>query len=305
MSSAPETDISAGFPFTFSFVEVLGSQIAYIDVGPVQFSSAPTLLFLHGNSSSSYVWRNIIPSLTSHRCVAPDLIGMGESDKPRSLSYSFHDHYTYVSTFIEAIILKGQIIIIAHDWGTAIGLHWAQQHSDRVCGLVMMEFVRTFAKWSDFADPATRQAWKAFRDPIKGREMIVDQNLILGPMIVHGAKRGFTDEELEQYRRPFLKPEAREVLWKWTTQIPIEQDPPDVYNIVDQYEQWMIECDIPKLFFYYENAPLVNGDKMRWYMKRMRNASCVNVGEAGHFLQEDHPALVASEIVKWLEVAIK
>lgn len=272
----------------------------YVDTRPEDASSTPTLLFLHGNSSSSYVWRNIIPSQFSYRCVAPDLIGMGESAKPAHLSYSFGDHYTFMSAFIQAVIPGGPLIIVAHDWGTALGLHWAHQHPERVSGVVMMEFVRTFATWADFADPATRQHWKTFRDPVKGREIIIKQNLIMGPMIIQGAKRGFSEEELVHYRRPFLDPASREVIWKWTTQIPIEDDPPDVFDVVARYEKWLCQSEVPKLFFYYEDAPLVNGDKMRWYMARMKNASAVDVGEAGHFLQEDHPALVAEEIGKWL-----
>lgn len=300
MSSAPETNISATFPFEFHSLKISGSRIRYVNVGSEQPSSAPTLLFLHGNSSSSYVWRNIIPYLTSFRCIAPDLIGMGESDKPGHLSYSFSDHYTFVSAFIEAIIPDGQVVIIAHDWGTALGLHWARQHSVRVAGLVLLEFVRPFATWEDFADPETRQHWKTFRDPVKGRELIIQQNLIMGPMIVHAAKRGLTEQELEHYRKPFLEPAAREVIWKWTTQIPIENDPPAVFDIVTQYEKWLLESRVPKLFFYCEDGPLITGDKMRWYMERTTNATSVDVGDAGHFLQEDRPALIRGEILKWL-----
>ncbi|KAJ4246276.1 hypothetical protein NW762_013627 [Fusarium torreyae] len=300
MASQPEKDVSAEFPFTLESVSIAGSDIRYIDTVTSQSSSAPTLLFLHGNTSSSYVWRNIIPSVSQFRCVAPDLIGMGASAKPVHLSYSFTDHYTFVSAFIKAIIPDGPIVIIAHDWGTALGLHWAYQHQDRVAGLALMEFVRPFPEWKDFGDDETRKNWQLFRDPVQGRKLIVDQNIILDKMLVHGARRGLSKAELEYYREPFLKASTREPIWKWTTQIPIAGEPTDVYDIATRYEAWLIRSDVPKLLFYYEDAPLVNGDKMRWYLGQMSNVVSVDVGEAGHFLQEDHPRRVSQEIRAWL-----
>ncbi|KAF5535192.1 twin-arginine translocation pathway signal [Fusarium mexicanum] len=296
----PELNLSAEFPFTLESISIVGSEIRYVDTAVSQSLSAPALLFLHGNTSSAYVWRNIIPSLSDFRCVAPDLIGMGASAKPACLSYGFTDHYTFVAAFIKTIIPKGPIVIIAHDWGTALGLHWAYQHQDRVAGLALLEFVRPFPSWKDFGDDETRKNWQLFRDPVQGRKLIVDQNIILDKMLVHGAKRGLSEAELKHYREPFLEASTREPIWKWTTQIPIAGEPTDVYDIATRYEAWLIKTEIPKLLFYYEDAPLVNGDKMRWYVSQMSNVVSVDVGEAGHFIQEDHPTRVSLEIKAWL-----
>lgn len=297
--SAPETDVSADFPFTLQAVDIFGSEMRYIEVGTAS-TATPTLLFLHGNSSSSYVWRNIIPALSNFRCVAPDLIGMGDSAKPQHLSYQFTDHYTFVSAFINAVIPSGPIVLIAHDWGTALGLHWGFQHRERLSGIVLMEFVRPFPEWKDFGDEETRKHWQTFRDPVKGRELIVDKNLIMGQMIAHGAKRGLSEKELRQYRKPFLEASSREPIWKWTTQIPIAGEPVDVFDIATRYEKWLEVTKMPKLLFWYEDAPLVNGDKMRDYLERMSNVISVDLGESGHFVQEDHPRRIAHEIQAWL-----
>lgn len=163
-----------------------------------------------------------------------------------------------------------------------------------------MEFVRPFPEWKDFSDEETRKHWQTFRDPIKGRELIVNQNVIMGQMIAHGAKRGLSEEELKHYRKPFLEASAREPIWKWTTQIPIADDPADVFDIATRYETWLLETKLPKLLFWYEDGPLVNGDKMRWYLTQMSNVVSVDLGEAGHFVQEDHPKRIGQEIRAWL-----
>lgn len=225
---------------------------------------------------------------------------MGESAKPKHLEYQFTDHYTFVSAFIKATIPEGPIVVIGHDWGTALGMHWAYQHLDRMAGIILMEFVRPFAEWKDFSDEETRKHWQTFRDPVKGRELIIQQNLIMGKMIPHGAKRGLSEAELEHYRKPFLDASTREPIWKWTTQIPIAGEPADVFDIATRYEKWLIESNLPKLLFWYEDGPLVNGDRLRWYLKRMTNVTDVDVGEAGHFLQEDHPTRISREIREWL-----
>lgn len=300
MATNPETNVSAECPFTLRSVDIAGSEMRYIDAGTHSAASAPTLLFLHGNSSSSYIWRNIIPQLSEWRCVAPDLIGMGKSAKPQYLSYRFTDHYTFVSAFIKAVIPEGPVVVIAHDWGTALGLHWAGQHPDRISGVVLMEFVRPFPEWKDFGDDETRKNWQIFRDPIKGRDLIVNQNVVMGKMIVHGAKRGLSEAELKHYREPFLEASTREPIWMWTTQIPIAGEPTDVFDIATRYEKWLMETKLPKLLFWYEDAPLVNGDKIRWYLERMSNVVSVDLGEAGHFVQEDHPKCIATEIEAWL-----
>lgn len=306
MAVLPESNISADFPYALKSIEVAGLQMSYIDEGaPSALSSPPILLLLHGNSSSSYIWRNIIPHLSQFRCVAPDLIGMGESAKPADLSYGFTDHYTYLSAFIKHVVPEGRIVVIGHDWGSALGMHWAYQHPDRLTGVVLMEFVRPFPTWESFGDDETRKNWKTFRDPVIGRKLIVDDNLLMGKMIAHGAKRGLTEAELVHYRKPFLEASTREPIWKWTTQIPIADEPADVFDIATRYEKWLIETTLPKLLFWYEDAPLVNGDKMRWYLERMSNASSVDLGQAGHFVQEDHPTRIGQEIQTWLHTAVE
>ena len=310
MAAPSETDVSPEFPFDMKKVSIFGSEMAYVDTQPSASSrSTPTALFIHGNGSSSYVWRNVIPHVSPVvRCVAPDLIGMGESSKPAHMPYRLTDHYTFLSAFISAVIPSGPILLIVHDWGSALGLHWAYQQAElsapaaspRVLGLALMEFIRAFPTWKDFGAPEpVEKAFRGFRDPAVGRQMIIEKNMVMEHMVTGGAVRKLSELELENYKRPFPDFSSREPLYMWPNQLPIEGHPSDVYDITTRYEKWLLESDVPKLLFWVENGPLVSPEKGRWYVEHAKNMKGVDLGVGLHFVTEDHPNAIGSEIRKW------
>ena len=217
-------EVLAEFPFVLHSTEILGSQMRYVDTQPNE-TSQPTALFLHGNSTPSYLWRNIVPHVSPViRCVAPDLIGMGHSSRPDHLPYRFTDHYAFLSTFINKVIPTGPIVLIVHDCDSALGVHWAwqlaelsQPHtSPRVMGVYLMEFVRPFTTWQDFGLPEKLEvAFRAFRTRDIGRKLIVDDNAFVKTSMPGGQFRTLTNAELENYERPYQDPKAREVLYVW------------------------------------------------------------------------------------------
>ena len=313
----PENDVSSGFPFELQYASILGSQMAYVDTRPNQFNrSTPTALFIHGNPTSSYIWRNIIPYMSPlMRCVALDLIGMGHSSKPANLSYRFTDHYTYLSTFISTVIPSGPIILVMQDWGTALGFHWAYQQVEqsapgpptRVLGLAFMEFIRPFPIWNDMTPDgsSTHDIFSGFRDRNRGRQMIIDQNIFVEHVLPGGVVRELTETEHEYYKRPYLEPASREPVYVWPNQIPIEQRPSDVYDIATRYHNWLLESDLPKLLFWATPGGLVTPEKATWYLENMTNTKGVDVGAGIHYLQEDHPKRIGADMAAWAQGLIK
>ena len=315
MTAPPEDNVSSDFPFELHRVNVLGSKMAYIDTKPDHDKSEPTALFLHGNPTSSYLWRNIILHVSPvMRCVAPDLIGMGHSSKPENLTYRFTDHYTFLLTFISKVIPSGPVILVFQDWGSGLGLHWAHQQAEessssrpsRVLGMAFMEFIRPFPKFSDMAPThPIEETFRAFRDPVKGREMIIEKNMFIEVLMHTGLKRKLTDAEMDYYRRPYLDPPSREPIFMWPNQIPIEDRPSDVYDIATRYHNWLLDSDVPKLMFWGSPGRLVSPEKAEWYMGKLKNVKGVFLGEGMHFLQEDHPHRIGEEIKGWAESMIK
>ncbi len=295
-----QLEISSEFPFKPNYIEVNGSKIHYIEEG-----EGDPILFLHGNPTSSYLWRNIIPYLKDNgRCIAPDLIGMGKSDKP-DIDYSFFDHVKYIEGFIEKMNLQN-ITLVIHDWGSALGFHYAMRNEANVKGIAFMEAILMPLKWEFFADEETRKIFKAFRTPKVGWDMIVNQNFfveqILGKI---GSVRNLSEEEMNHYRKPFEKPEHRKPVWKWPNEIPIEGIPQDVTEAVQSYNQKLQESNIPKLFFYAEPGALVPKPAVDWCKANLKNLQVVNIGPGVHYLQEDNPHLIGSEIAKWYDSLVR
>jgi haloalkane dehalogenase len=285
--------ISTDFPFKSNYIEVGGSQLHYIDEG-----AGDPVLFLHGNPTSSYLWRNIIPHLTPiARCIALDLIGMGKSDKP-DIDYRFFDHVKYVEGFIEKMGLEN-ITLVIHDWGSALGFYYAMRHESNVKGIAFMEAIlMPVPSWEAF--PADfREVFKAFRTPEVGWDMIVNNNMFVEQILPGAIVRGLSDEEMERYREPFLEPESRKPLWRWPNEIPIEGEPADVAETVAAYNAWLQQTDLPKLLFYAEPGAILPAPVVDWCRQNLKNLSVVNVGRGIHFLQEDHPDLIGSELAKW------
>ena len=289
------TDISADFPFDSNYIEVRGSKMHYIDEG-----EGDPILALHGNPTSSYLWRNIIPHLTAKgRCVAPDLIGMGKSDKP-DIGYRFSDHVEYIEGFIEKMGLKN-ITLVIHDWGSGLGFHYAMRHEDNMKGIAFMEsMVRPEPSWDIFPD-AFREIFKGFRTPDVGWEMIVTNNMFVEQILPSAVARGLTEEEMERYREPFKEPAHRKPVWVWPNELAIEGEPADVVEAIEAYSQKLRRSELPKLLFYATPGAIMPETVIEWRRENLKNLTTVDIGPGIHYVQEDNPHLIGSEIAKWYD----
>uniref|UniRef100_UPI00267420FA Green fluorescent protein,Haloalkane dehalogenase n=1 Tax=Rhodococcus sp. TaxID=1831 RepID=UPI00267420FA len=287
--------IGTGFPFDPHYVEVLGERMHYVDVGP---RDGTPVLFLHGNPTSSYVWRNIIPHVApTHRCIAPDLIGMGKSDKP-DLGYFFDDHVRFMDAFIEALGLE-EVVLVIHDWGSALGFHWAKRNPERVKGIAFMEFIRPIPTWDEWPEFA-RETFQAFRTTDVGRKLIIDQNVFIEGTLPMGVVRPLTEVEMDHYREPFLNPVDREPLWRFPNELPIAGEPANIVALVEEYMDWLHQSPVPKLLFWGTPGVLIPPAEAARLAKSLPNCKAVDIGPGLNLLQEDNPDLIGSEIARWL-----
>lgn len=290
-------EISAEFKFDKQRVSVLDAQMAYVDVGE---TGGETVVFLHGNPTSSYLWRNIIPHVAEKaRCIAPDLIGMGDSQKLPELEYRFIDHRRYLDAFLDAVVPEGKITLVIHDWGSALGFDWARRNEQRVAGLAFMEFITPVASWNEFPEVG-RDLFRSFRATETGRELLIEQNFFIEKVLPGGVVRKLGETEMNHYRAPFLEAESREPLYRFPNELPIEGEPKDVFAIAEQYNEWLLSNDLPKLFFWAKPGALITEEKAAWYAARLRNTRSVAIGAGKHFVQEDNPHLIGREIADWL-----
>jgi haloalkane dehalogenase len=276
-------------------VEVNGSRMHYVEEG-----EGPPVLFLHGNPTSSYLWRNIIPHVAPvGRCIALDLIGMGQSDKP-DIDYRFFDHADYVDGAIEALGLT-DVTLVVHDWGSGLGFHYARRHPDNVRGLAFMEAILApVPSWDMFPEGA-RDLFQAFRTPEVGWDLICKQNVFIEQAIPGSIVRKLTDEEMDAYRAPFPTEESRKPIWRWPNEIPIEGEPADVTEAVGAYNAWLQETDTPKLLFTATPGALITAPMVEWARGALPNLEVVDIGEGIHYVQEDHPDEIGRGIADWIE----
>lgn len=287
--------ISGRYDFAPNYVEVLGSQMHYVDTGPAGDS---TVLFLHGNPTSSYLWRNIIPHVVPHaRSIAPDLIGFGKSDKP-DIGYRFEDHVAHIDRFIDALSLD-RVTLVIHDWGSAIGLNWARRHPDRVNGIAMMEFLTPVKSWSDWPE-TLRPLFQAFRTPGTGEELVMEKNIFIEKVLPGAVSRGLTEAEMAHYRAPFTDKTTRKPMLVFPNQLPIEGQPADVAAASKAYMDWLTVTKVPKLLFWATPGVLVTPAAAARYAATMPNLSSVDIGPGLHYLQEDNPDLIGHSIAKWI-----
>lgn len=287
--------ISADFPFKANYIEVHGSQMHYVDEG-----SGDPILFLHGNPTSSYLWRNIIPHLTGlGRCIAPDLIGMGKSDKP-DIDYRFFDHAHYLDGFIEALGLTN-ITLVIHDWGSALGFHYAHRHPENVQAIAFMEALVMPTPGWEVMDEQSQQLFKAFRTPEVGWDMIVNQNMFVEQVIPGAIVRTLSEQEMDHYRAPFLDPAGRKPIHQWPNEIPIAGEPADVHEAVTAYNVWLQQTDMPKLLFYATPGAIITEPMVGYCQQHLPNLQTVDIGPGQHYLQEDNPHLIGMELAKWVE----
>ena len=285
-------EISPDFPFESKYLEVHGSRMHYVEEG-----TGDPVLFLHGNPTSSYLWRNVIPHVSPlARCIALDLIGMGKSDKP-DIEYRFFDHSKYVEGFIEALGLRN-ITFVIHDWGSALGFHYARRHEDNTRGLAFMEAIVRPLTWDEFPEQA-RQMFQAFRTPEVGENMLINQNMFVEQVLPMSILRKLTDEEMNRYREPYADPPSRKPVWRWPSELPIDGEPADVAEAARAYSEWFGKSDVPKLLLYAQPGALMRGPLLEWCRNNMRNLKALDIGAGSHFVQEDQPHAIGEAIAEW------
>ncbi|MBM4258037.1 MAG: haloalkane dehalogenase [Deltaproteobacteria bacterium] len=285
--------ISPHDPYTRRRVKVLDSEMVYIDVGV-----GDPVVFLHGNPTSSYLWRNVIPHVErSGRCLAPDLIGMGDSGKNPSGSYRFVDHARYLDAWFDVLGLTKNVTLVVHDWGSALGFHWAHRHPDRVKGLVYMEAIVRPLLWEEWPEAATN-IFRLMRSPA-GEEVVLQKNIFVERILPASVLRPMTEEEMVVYRRPYLEAgEVRRPMLTWPRQIPLAGEPADVVEIVGRYAQWLATSNIPRLFINAEPGMILAG-KARDFCRTWPNQQEVTV-KGLHFIQEDSPTEIGQAVATFL-----
>ena len=279
------------------FAEINGSRMAYIDEG-----EGDAIVFQHGNPTSSYLWRNIMPHCEGlGRLIACDLIGMGDSEK---LNPSGRDRYSYTEQreFLYALWdkldLGSKVIFVVHDWGSALGFEWASRHRDRVQGIAYMEGIVTPLTWDDWPENA-RRVFQGFRSE-SGEEMVLNKNVFVEGVLPNAVMRGLTDEEMAVYRKPFAQPgEDRRPTLSWPRQIPIEGRPADVVRIVENYSRWLARSDVPKLFVNADPGSILVG-RQREFCRVWPNQTEVTV-KGTHFIQEDSPDEIGSAVADFVQ----
>ena len=287
-------EISAEFPFASKYVEVHGSKMHYIDEG-----EGDPILFLHGNPTSSYLWRNIIPYLTTHgRCIAPDLIGMGKSDKP-NIPYRFFDHYKYVEGFIEKLGLSN-ITLVIHDWGSGLGFHYAMQDEGNIKGIAFMEAIVRPSEWSEFPRDF-KMGFKLFRTPGIGWLMISVMNMFVKQLLPQAIVRDLSEEEKRYYGAPYPTIASRKPVRQWPLEIPIGGKPADVHQAVVEYNRKLQESDLPKILFHATPGGIIREEMVQWCKDNLKNLSTVDIGKGLHFVQEDNPSVIGEELAKWYQ----
>ncbi|HET9925591.1 MAG TPA: haloalkane dehalogenase [Methylomirabilota bacterium] len=274
-------------------IPVLDSEMACVDTG-----AGDPVVFLHGNPTSSYLWRNVIPHVEgTARCLAPDLIGMGESGKASRGSYRFRDHARYLDAWFEALGLSQNLTLVVHDWGSALGFDWAERHRASVRGLVYMEAIVQPVTWAQWPERA-RPVFQALRSPA-GEEMVLQKNVFVERILPASVLRGLTEEEMAVYRRPYREPgESRRPTLTWPREIPIDGEPADVVATVARYAGWLAGSNIPKLFINADPGVILTGAQ-REFCRTWPHQDEITV-EGSHFIQEDSPAVIGRAIAAFL-----
>lgn len=289
--------MSATMRYTKRFAQILGKRMAWVEVG-----EGDPIVFLHGNPTSSYLWRNVMPHIEGRgRLIAPDLIGMGDSEKlssPGPGSYRFVEHRKYLDALLAHLDVRERVVLVVHDWGSALGFDWANRHRDAVRGIAYMEaIVAPIPGWDDWPAPV-RALFQAFRSPA-GEKLVLEQNAFVEQVLPGAVLRDLTDEEMAEYRRPFARPgEDRRPTLTWPCEIPIAGEPEDVVKIVEGYASWLGESDVPKLFIDAKPGAILRGP-MREQCLRWPNQEAIRIAGT-HFVQEDSPDEIGRGVSAWV-----
>ncbi len=293
MTAAATTTISTVDPHPRRRVRVGDTEMSYVDTG-----GGSPIVFLHGNPTSSYLWRNVIPYVSDlGRCLAPDLIGMGQSLASPTRAYRFVDHARYLDIWFEALGLMRDLTLVLHDWGSALGFHRAFRHPGQVRAIIYMESIVLPRRWNDF--PQGRDTmFRALRSE-QGEHMVLDQNYFIETVLPRSTIRPLSDEEMMAYRRPFMSREARLPTLVWPRELPIEGAPADVVEIVERYGAWLAKSQIPKLFINADPGAMIVG-RARDFCRTWANQREVTV-QGIHFIQEDAPAEIGAALRRFLK----
>lgn len=284
-------------PYQKQTATIHGKQVAYVDEG-----KGDPIVLLHGNPTSSFLWRNVIPELTgSGRVIAPDLIGQGDSEKlPASDGperYGFMAAYHYLDGLLQALDLGDRITLVLHDWGSALGFHWAHQHPERIRGIAYMEAIVMPVEWQDWPENA-RGIFQGFRSD-KGESLIIDRNMFIEAVLPGSIMRTLTEEEMNEYRRPFQEPEDRRVTLNWPREIPIEGEPAAMVQLVSEYGEWLASPESPpKLFINADPGSILVG-RQRTFCQSWPHQAEITV-KGTHFIQEDSPVEIGTAVAEWL-----
>ena len=288
--------MDASLPIEKKYVRVLNRSMAYVEAG-----NGDPIVLLHGNPTSSYLWRGIIPHLSGlGRCIAPDLIGMGDSDKLEDSGpqrYRFVEHRQYLDAFLETVGVNRNVTFVVHDWGSALGFDWGNRNRQAVRGVAFMEAIVQPLTWQQWPEAALR-VFQGFRSD-NGESMVLAHNVFVERVLPGSIKRTLSDEEMSEYRRPFLEPgESRRPALTWPREIPIEGEPEDVTEIVGDYAAWLSESSLPKLFINADPGAILVGEQ-RDFCRTWPNQTEVTVPGI-HFIQEDAPDEIGQAIAGWL-----
>jgi haloalkane dehalogenase len=282
-------------------IDILGSTMSYVTAG----SSGPAVLFLHGNPTSSIIWRNIIPHVAPvARCIAPDLIGFGHSGKP-DIAYRFADHVRYLDAFLDTLRLR-ECVIVAQDWGTALAFHRAARFPQSTIGLAFMEFIQPLPNWDAFHQrPQARELFKAFRTPGKGEKLVLEDNVFVERVLPGSILRTLSKEEMDAYRAPFPTLQSRRPILALPRELPIAGEPADVYAMSERDHAALRASTYPKLLFSADPGALISPAAAKACAAELRNCRHIDLGPGAHYLQEDHPDAIGQALHAWLkEIAV-
>ncbi len=281
-------------------VDVIDSHIAYVDTDPEREGEVP-VVFLHGNPTSSYLWRNVIPHVADHaRCLAPDLIGMGASGKP-DIDYGFADQARYLDAFLDALKVR-EVILVGHDWGGALAFDWAARHPERTRGVAFMETMLRPMSSDELPAPA-RSRFKEFRTPGVGETLVLDQNIFIETAFKGGVVTPLSEEEMRPYRAPYPTRDSRRPLLAWPRMMPLDGEPADVVARMMDYDVWLAgSADVPKLLMTFDSSPtlLIGAEMIAWCADNVAALEIEHCGPAGHHAPEDQPDAIGETIARWL-----
>ena len=290
--------ISATMPYASRYVDVFGSHMHYIDEG-----EGEVFLFVHGNPSSSYLWRNVLPHVVQHgRCIALDLIGMGKSDTPGDLDYTFMTQAKYLAGFIDALELKN-VHLVLHDWGGALGFYYAMRHQENVRSIAFMEVLMFSEPWSEFPGTVTRQLFRLFRSSKAVNWLLLGVcNVLIRAVYAPFISRKLSTEEKRAWASPFPTIASRAAIRRWPTQIPLDKSPVEVHEAFEFFKRELQDSDIPKLLLYVTPGVNMQSRKVEWCRENLPNIQTVHIdieGGGKHFIQEDNPRDIGRSLAQW------